>query len=140
MIDHAEIDALAQRVLDNETDQWRRDYCATVLPFLMTTETVEGGELTAYCRRQGLVNPHHPNVWPAAVRALVMHGVLEKVGVSTGARSPYSHDHRGANLWRSLLYKGGASTVGAVPIHHKDSYIDGAAYFAIASELGDRHD
>jgi len=28
----------------------------------------------------------------------------------------------------------------AAPIHHKDSYIDGAAYFAIAGELGDRDD
>ena len=28
----------------------------------------------------------------------------------------------------------------AAPIHHPDSCVDGAAYFAIAGELGDRHD
>ncbi len=90
------------RARDNEPDAWKAEYYSHAAGFLAAREFVEGGQITAHCRKQGLGEPHHHNVWGAMISSLQKLGWVVKVG---SVRPSTKHTHIGAVArWQSQLF------------------------------------
>ena len=57
------VEPLAQQAVDNESEAWKEQYLELAVEFLQRNEYFRGSELSKYCRKKGLGNPHHHNVW-----------------------------------------------------------------------------
>ena len=44
-------------------DDWKKQYFENAVKFLQKNRYLEGGHLCAFCREQGMPDPHHHNVW-----------------------------------------------------------------------------
>ena len=92
-----------QRARDNESDAWKLEYYRHAAGLLAAREFVEGGQITAYCRKQGLGEPHHHNVWGSMIASLQKLGWLVKVG---SVKPSTRHTHIGAVArWKSQLWQ-----------------------------------
>jgi hypothetical protein len=85
-------------------DDWKKMYYDNALKFLTKHKLFDGGQLCAFCREQGMPEPHHHNVWGAMVNSLRKMGWTEKVGMMVPTTM---HTHINyVCQWKSKLYKG----------------------------------
>ena len=72
-----------ERVFVNADDEWKKQYYEHAARYLRGHRIVEGGQICAYCRAQGMPDPHHHNVWGAMMASLRNLGWVEKIGMVT---------------------------------------------------------
>ena len=103
-VDRSHITAAIQTVIDNEADDWKRDFYTSVIPILECKMLFHGGEVCAYCRANGLREPHHHNVWGAVVNSLQGKGFAVKLGY-VEPTTHQSHINK-VRQWESNLFRG----------------------------------
>jgi hypothetical protein len=96
------IDAI-QQAYDAEPNEWKDAYYKLAVRYLNDNKILEGGNLCAYCREQGLSEPHHHNVWPSMIASLVKLGWIEKIG-EVVPTTRQTHINK-VGQWRSRLYQ-----------------------------------
>jgi DNA polymerase I-like protein with 3'-5' exonuclease and polymerase domains len=100
MKDHIQKDI--DRALANARQEWKERYYELAYEFLEAHEIFEGGELKAYCKMQGLEDPHSHNVWGSMVQSLARtKGWTVKIG-EVEPTTAHTHIDR-VGQWRSLL-------------------------------------
>jgi hypothetical protein len=100
---HAFIEAEIQRAYTNADDEWKKQYYHNAARYLAKNRYLEGGHLCAFCRSQGMADPHHHNVWGSMLAALRKLGWIEKVGM---VEPTTKHTHiNSVCQWESKLYK-----------------------------------
>ena len=62
-------------------DDWKQEYYENAAKYLSEHHIVEGGKICAFCRSQGMADPHHHNVWGAMMLSLKKLGWVEKIGM-----------------------------------------------------------
>lgn len=93
------------RAWQNESDEWKKLYYHHAAVYLSTHQYVEGGKICAYCRKQGMENPHHHNVWGAMMSSLRRMGWIHKIGM-VQPTTKHTHIERVCE-WESKLYNVG---------------------------------
>ena len=92
-----------ERAYTNADDDWKKQYYQNAVKFLTANRYLEGGHLCAFCRQQGMPDPHHHNVWGSMLASLRKLGWIEKVGMVTPTTK---HTHiNSVCQWESKLYK-----------------------------------
>ena len=92
-----------KRARESEDDAWKLEFYKHSANFLSKNEFVEGGQLTLFCRKMGMDEPHHHNVWGAMIASLQKLGWIVKVG---SVKPTTKHTHIGAVArWQSKLFK-----------------------------------
>ena len=100
---HAFIQGEIERAYVNADDDWKKAYYQNAVKFLATNRYLEGGHLCAFCRKQGMADPHHHNVWGSMLSSLRKLGWIEKVGMVTPTTK---HTHiNSVCQWESKLYR-----------------------------------
>jgi len=100
---HEFIESEVVRARENEPDEWKQNYYHHAARYLARNRFVEGGKVCAYCREQGMSEPHHHNVWGAMVSSLRRLGWVTKVGM---IEPTTRHTHiNEVCQWESNLYK-----------------------------------
>ena len=98
------IEAEIERAYVHANDEWKQEYYDNAAKYLSEHEFVEGGKICAFCRSQGMKDPHHHNVWGAMMASLRKLGVVGKVGM---VRPPTRHKHIDKVCqWKSNLFRG----------------------------------
>tara|TARA_R110000751_G_scaffold154609_3_gene259658 strand:- start:2295 stop:2606 length:312 start_codon:yes stop_codon:yes gene_type:complete len=97
------IEAEIERAYQNADDDWKKEYYYNAAKYLADNRILEGGKICAFCRSQGMNEPHHHNVWGAMVASLSKLGWITKLGM---VRPTTKHTHINAVCqWQSELFK-----------------------------------
>ncbi len=98
------IEAEIDRAYVHADDEWKQEYYQNAAKYLSEHKFIEGGKICAFCRSQGMSDPHHHNVWGAMMVSLRNLGWVEKVGM---VRPTTRHTHiNEVCQWESQLFKG----------------------------------
>jgi hypothetical protein len=97
------IQAEIERAYATADDDWKKQYYHNAARYLASNRYLEGGKLCAFCRSQGMADPHHHNVWGSMLSSLRKMGWIEKVGM---VEPTTQHTHiNSVCLWESKLFK-----------------------------------
>ena len=100
---HEFIASEIERAYVNADEGWKEEYYTNAANYLAENHYIEGGDICAYCRAQGMSNPHHHNVWGAMITSLQKLGWIEKVGM---VQPTTKHTHINAVCqWESKVFK-----------------------------------
>jgi hypothetical protein len=111
------IEAEIDRAYVHADDEWKQEYYQNAAKYLAEHKIVEGGKICAFCRSQGMADPHHHNVWGAMMTSLKKLGWVEKIGM---VRPTTRHTHiNEVWQWESKLFKG--EKVGNLSVQNGDS-------------------
>jgi hypothetical protein len=100
---HEFIESEITRAHESEPNEWKKDYYENAAKYLAKNRYIEGGKICAYCREQGMSEPHHHNVWGAMIASLRKLGWVTKVGM---IEPTTKHTHiNSVCQWESNLYK-----------------------------------
>tara|TARA_Y100001951_G_C11128091_1_gene176658 strand:+ start:191 stop:508 length:318 start_codon:yes stop_codon:yes gene_type:complete len=100
---HEFIESEITRAWENEPNEWKKDYYRHAANYLSKNQYVEGGKICAFCRKQGMEEPHHHNVWGAMIASLRKMGWMDKVGM---VEPTTKHTHiNEVCQWESKLFK-----------------------------------
>ena len=100
---HEFIASEIERAYVNADEDWKEEYYINAASYLAENRYIEGGSICAYCRAQGMSNPHHHNVWGAMVTSLRKLGWIEKIGT---VQPTTKHTHIDAVCqWESKIFK-----------------------------------
>ncbi len=97
------IDEEIERAYVNADDGWKKQYIENAVRFLKKNRYLEGGHLCAFCREQGMPDPHHHNVWCSMVRVLNQYGWITKIG-KIKPTCKHTHIHE-VTQWESNLFR-----------------------------------
>ena len=100
---HEFIAAEIERAYVNADDDWKKEYYHNAANYLATNRYVEGGKICAFCRAQGMADPHHHNVWGAMMTSLRKLGWVEKVGM-VEPTTKHTHINQVCQ-WESKLFR-----------------------------------
>ena len=100
---HEFIESEITRAHESDPNEWKKDYYENAAKYLAKNRYIEGGKICAYCREQGMSEPHHHNVWGAMIASLRKLGWVTKVGM---IEPTTKHTHiNSVCQWESNLYK-----------------------------------
>lgn len=100
---HAFIEAEITRAYTHADDDWKKQYYHHAARYLAANRYTEGGKLCAFCRSQGMPDPHHHNVWGSMLASLRKLGWIEKIGMMEPTTK---HTHiNSVCQWESKLFK-----------------------------------
>ena len=92
-----------ERAFEAADDDWKKQYFENAVKFLQKNRYLEGGHLCAFCREQGMPDPHHHNVWCSMVRVLKQYGWITKIG-KIKPTCKHTHIHE-VTEWESNLFR-----------------------------------
>ena len=92
-----------ERAFEASDDDWKKQYFENAVKFLKKNRYLEGGHLCAFCREQGMPDPHHHNVWCSMVRVLNQYGWITKIG-KIKPTCKHTHIHE-VTEWESNLFR-----------------------------------
>jgi len=92
-----------ERAYIHADDGWKQEYYQNAARYLAEHKIVEGGKICAYCRSQGMKEPHHHNVWGSMMASLRKLGWVEKIGMVTPT-TKHTHIDKVCQ-WESKLFK-----------------------------------
>ena len=92
-----------ERAFEASDDDWKKQYFENAVKFLKKNRYLEGGHLCAFCREQGMPDPHHHNVWCSMVRVLNQYGWITKIGKKKPT-CKHTHIHE-VTEWESNLFR-----------------------------------
>lgn len=100
---HEFIAAEIERAYVNADDDWKKEYYQNAANYLAKNRYVEGGKICAFCRSQGMADPHHHNVWGAMMSSLKKLGWVEKIGM-VEPTTKHTHINQVCQ-WESKLFR-----------------------------------
>jgi|TARA_X000001388_G_scaffold23937_1_gene16438 hypothetical protein len=100
---HEFIAAEIERAYVNADDDWKKEYYHNAASYLAKNRYVEGGKICAFCREQGMADPHHHNVWGAMITSLKKLGWVEKIGMIEPT-TKHTHINQVCQ-WESKLFR-----------------------------------
>jgi hypothetical protein len=97
------IESEIEKVYVNADDDWKKQYYENAAKYLSENRIIEGGKICAFCRAEGMPDPHHHNVWGAMMASLQKLGWVEKIGMVTPT-TRHTHINKVCQ-WESKLFR-----------------------------------